>query len=223
MPQYNLGEIMSFSTRRMGRRADIDKSFVSFYVNASYFEVVAQLPDKLQERIAISSTTSGENRITLPSDFGEPINISILTTDHGSGKTLQQISESRYDERGTHPLGEPSSYVLYHNWLELLPSPDSGYSLQLRYRSIVTDMLEESEVPSVHTDARKAIWFLTEAEVAADIGDVDRESAARQRYVNYISTVKNESARRQRGQGRLGVNPVYPEVRVVSKRSFDVV
>ena len=225
MPSYSLAELMSHATARAGRRADLDKSDVSFYVNISYFEVAEQLPDELREQIAVSSTTSGENRVTLPTDFDAPINISILSNSVGgySDHTLVQVSPSYVDSEGFYPVGTPQHYVLYSDFLELHPSPDSAYSLQIRYTSMITDLTAETDVPSIHTSARKAILYLTESEVYTDVGDDARAASRRALAFSYLATLKNKHARRMQASDRWGVRPAYPEVRAVSRRSFDVV
>ena len=227
MPSYNLGELMSWSTKRAGRRADITKSDSSFMVNMAYMTVASQFPDALQEQLAHSSTTSGEAKITLPSDYAAIINLSLFTTAAGSGKTLRMIEPSMADQSGRYPLGTPQKYVMFRDWFELFPTPDSNddshYSLQIRYRSQVTDLVEETEVPSVNTDARLAVLYLSEAEHWAYVNQPIEEALARQRYAAQLSTAQNVYARRQHATDLYGVRPIYPEVRPVSKRSFDIV
>jgi hypothetical protein len=232
MPNYTLAELMSHATTRAGRRADIDKSDVSFMVNLAWEEVARIAPHVLHERVAVSSTTSGDYRVTLPSDFDSPINLSIFTTDSGSGKTLTMVSPSYMDESGFWPVGEPQRYMLYNNWLELHPAPDSGtstggvysqYSLQIRYQSFATDLVAETDVPSCSTSWRKAILYGAEAEVWAYVNNPTQEAIARQRYLNYVAQVESDEAKRKQALDRPGVWPVYPEVRTVSRRSFDVV
>ena len=77
MPSYTLAELMSNAPRRAGRRGDLDASEVSFYVNMAYEEIRDATQHALSEKIAVSSTTSGENRVELPSDFNSPINVSV--------------------------------------------------------------------------------------------------------------------------------------------------
>lgn len=232
MPSYTLAELLSHATARAGRRADIDKSDVSFMVNLAWEEVARVAPHVLHERVAVSSTTSGDYRVTLPADFDSPINLSIFTTDSGSGKTLTLVSPDYVDESSFWPVGEPQRYVLYNNWLELHPAPDSGtstggvysqYSIQIRYRSFATDLVEESDVPSCSTDWRKAILYGAEAEIWAYVNNPTQEAIARQRFYNYMTQVESDQAKRQRDASGLRVRPVYPEVRAVSKRSFDLV
>src|SRR3990167_93340 len=127
MPSWNLGELMSKAKARIGRRSDLTASEVSFWVNQAYFDVSDAVPHALQERLAVSSTTSGENRIDLPGDFSEFINISMewswstATSRVSSHKTLHPISASRADADGFLPPGEPEAYIAYNRWLELWP------------------------------------------------------------------------------------------------------
>lgn len=224
MPNYTLAELMSNATTRAGRRGDLDQSEVSFYVNMAYEEVRDATEHALSEKIAVSSTTSGENRIELPSDFGSPINVSVLTSQIGSGRTMRRVSASRVDSTGFFPLGTPQRYVLFNNWMELHPSPDSGYSIQLRYNSMLTDLVALGDVPSVSTPWRKAILYLAEAEIHAAVDNTPGEIKARQRYAAYAAQLKNTEYRRQRdesGMGRGGHS--YRDLRPRSRRSFDVV
>lgn len=223
MPSWTLADLMSQATTRAGRRDDIAKSDVSFWVNASYQEVAQLTEYALQERIAVSSTTSGEYRVDLPTDFHALLNLSIWTTDAGSGRTLTQTNINQIDESGFYPLGTPQRYTIYANWLELHPSPDSGYSLQMRYLSMTTDLTAETDVPSLETAWRKAILYLTEAELWAYSDNPEQEAIARQRYYNYVNSLENLHARRQKNRDGMRVYPIYPEVRPTSKRSFDVV
>ena len=227
MPSYNLGEIMSYSTRRAGRREDLDPSVVSFYANTAYEEVVEIADHEFHEQLTRTSITSGEYKITLPNDFHSPVNVSLYTTASGSGLTLEQVQASSLDQGSRWPLGTPQRYMLYRDWLELDPGPDtstsSRYSLQIRYRSHATDLIDTTDVPSISTPWRKAVMYLTEAEVMADINNYVGEAIARQRYSNYVQLLENRNAKRQAAEGGRGVHPVYQEVRAQSKRSFDIV
>ncbi len=227
MPSYTLGEIMSYTTRRAGRRDDLDQSVVSFYVNSAYEEVVAITEHEFHEQLTRTSITSGEFKITLPSNFHSPINVSLYSTRAGSGLTLEQVYPSALDQGSRYPLGTPQRYMLYRDWMELDPGPDtstgSNFSLQIRYMSYSTDLVETTDIPSISTAWRKAVWYLAEAEVMADIKDYTAEALARQRYANYVGMLQDRDAKRQAAEGGRNVHPVYQEVRPSSKRSFDIV
>ena len=212
MPTYSLGEIMSSATGAVGRRADVALSDVSRIANDAYFEVWYAIRPEEGEKIAISSTTSGENKIELPSDFWEPISAAIIcrpswstsSSVQSSYRTLNLVSLAQMDARNPEPGGVPTNAAFYNSWIELDPSPDSGYSFQLRYRSHVTDMLATTMVPSVSTPWRKAIELKTREGVAAFVKDSAAEAKASVDYARYVATLKTSDAIRQSGQFNQG-------------------
>jgi len=202
MPAWNLGDFMSHATARIGRRSDIAASTVSFYVNMAYQEVAQAQPSALMEQLTVSSTTSGENRIELPSNCLEIINVSWLTTaGGGSARTLRRISADRADQAGFSPNGVPQEFVLFNNWMELWPSPNSSYSLQLRYMGYPTDMVSITSVPSLASEWRPAVLYLAEALLHEFVGNDMEGAQARARYAGYAMSLKNTEARRQSIQG----------------------
>jgi len=203
------------ATADIGRRDDIAQSVVSQRVNMAYFEVAHAIEAQGLERIAVSSTTSGENRIDLPTDYGEFINASVkwswstASSTVSSTKTLSRMNASEADALGFLPVGEPQGFVLYNNWMELWPSPDSAYSLQLRYRSMVTDMIQTSDVPSVSTPYRQAILFKAEEHLHRYVGNFAAAAALNQTYIDYMARTKSDEYRRQLGEVPMGLRPVY--------------
>jgi len=209
MPSWTLAEITSQATARIGRRADMPLSTVSFWANQAYQEVAEVSPHALQERLAVSSTSSGENRFQLPSDYKEILSLSYLTNIASSARTLRRISLARADIQDPDALGVPNSYVQYNDFLELWPSPNSAYSMQLRYRQWVPDMVSLASVPSLSTPYRYAILLKTEQHLHEFLGNDERAVNAEFRYQQFLSQVNNDEARRQHDAGGFGVMPVY--------------
>jgi hypothetical protein len=160
------------------------------------------------ERIAVSSTTSGENRLDLPPDFYEPVSLSYLT-NVGSARTLRLIDTRTLDAKGFTPLGISDRYALYGNWMELWPSPNSAYSLQLRYRSYATTLTAGSDIPSLSTDWRFPIVLKTEAYLHQWLGDPDRARGAENAYAIHIAQLDTDHARRQREKSGMKVRVIW--------------
>ena len=190
---------MSYATARIGRRSDIAASDASFWVNAAYQEGAQAAPSALMETLTVSSTTSGENRLELPADCMELINLSWLTTAGGSssGLTLRRTGLNRVDETGFFVNGKPEEYALFNNWIELWPSPNSSYSLQMRYFAYPADMTATTAVPSLATEWRPAVLYLAEAFLHELVGNDVEGANSRARYAGYISSLKDTQARRQ--------------------------
>lgn len=196
MPNWTLGELMSQATLRAGRRSDIAASTVSLWVNQAIQDVALEAPQALLEKIAISSTSSGENRITLPSDYYETVSLSYLSATYGSAYTLTRRSEVGLDADGFSPIGKSTHYALYNNWLELWPSPDSSYSLQLRYRGYPSDLTATSAVPSLDTEWRYVALLRAEQYIHEYLGNYDDAQLAAVRYLTRVSALKDVYAKR---------------------------
>lgn len=205
MSNWNLGTLMSSATAALGNRTDIPASTVSFWVNEAQRFVWDQLPHDQQEAIAISSTTVNENRITLPTDFQELL---VLSNISGGGAPAPLYPMNPWDiDSASTGTSTPTNYMLYADWLELWPSPDSSYSLQMRYRKRLATMTATTAVPSVATRFHYAV-FLKATELLAQHVTLDPQTAAvnSNAYVAYMMSTPNDRALRMREQRYVGLS-----------------
>lgn len=217
MPSYTLSELMSIATGNVGRRADIEASTVSRIVNEAYFEVYYQTDPQEGERLAVSSTTTGTQRIELPSDMLEPISATLIylsgstaSSQHSSYQTLKLISPEQVDGKNPQPSGVPKEICFFNSWAELYPSPNSAYSFQLRYRNHPTDMTNTNAVPSLSTPWRRAVALKAEEMLWHFLSNPEGAANAQTRYLNYVSMLETDRARRQKSsQLRGGVQPSW--------------
>jgi hypothetical protein len=171
-------------------------------------QVLEIAPSLVQEKLAISSTTSGENRYWLPDDFMEPISLSYLS-NVGSYRTLRLSNHRRFDAKGFTPVGVPDQYALFNEWIELYPSPNSAYSLQFRYRSYVTDMQDATDAPSVSTSWRYAVLLKGKQLLADYIADPALSITYENQYISHIATLDTDQAKRQNDKSGMGVRVIY--------------
>lgn len=209
MPTYDLGNIMSFATANAGRRADIGESTVSRLANEAYFEVASAADPKELESVTTLSVDSGpaDYVVGLPSDFDEPITATLIVPSNVTGssevsswKTLEQISVAEHDASGSSTTGEPTGFAFFGGSMELSPSPESRYSLQLRYRAQPVDLTSTSSVPSISTMWRRAIVLKTEENIHRYVGDPASAQNANTRYLQLVSQLRSDAAQRQRLQ-----------------------
>lgn len=167
------------------------------------------------EKIAVSSTTSGENKIELPSDFYEPISAAIIhrpswstsSSVQSSYATLKMVGMEAMDGRNPEPGGAPSEIAFFNSWIEVFPSPNSAFSFQLRYRAHPTDLLSTSSVPSLSTPWRAA-WLLKTQQYLADFVQDEAASAkAHGQFLAYVATLKTPTASRNAGEFRKSFQP----------------
>lgn len=198
-----LGDVISRSTTLAGGRRDWAPSEVSFYANLAAAEVFEQVYHTPLEALAISSTTSGENRLALPADFVGAIGLSNLSTSVRP-RTVHQVEATWIDSQVTQS-GEPTNYALFASWMELWPTPNSSESLQFRYYARQAEMVESSATP-VFAERWHAGWLYKTAE-HLELSRTNPEGAAvwSQKYVSYMGSIPSDLARRQMDKRSMGM------------------
>ena len=200
--QISLQDVISRATTLAGGRRDISASEVSFYANIAAAEIYGQVWHTPLEALAISSTTSGENRISLPSDFDGMISISNLSTDGVvGGRQLKPVTGDWIDSQATTTGAEPEAYALYGTWMELYPSPDSSYSLQLRYWAKQPTIIASTGTPAFDEKWHPAWLYKTVELLEARSGNPEGEALARNRYVSYMASQRDDKTMRQQAKG----------------------
>ncbi len=183
---------------------DINPSRVSFYVNQAQRDVANRVQQVEFERIATSSTSSGDDKLFLPTDCERVINLSLDTG--GSvigGRGLRQLNAWELDAKSDGTFtGTPYGYLSYATWLELYPSPNSQYSLLLRYVARISDITSLTAIPSLDTRYHQAILFKTTEYLSLRRGDPVMANVFRARYEQELND--QPSPLEQRLHNRLG-------------------
>jgi hypothetical protein len=201
-----LANISSIATALVQGRTDISASEVSFYANLAAGEVATRVMHRPLEGLAYSSTTSGENRVSLPTDFDFPISLSISSVGYGSATQQLQARDTPWlDSTGTR-LGQPTEYYVYGEWLELAPSPNSAYSLTFRYGKRMPTMLASTDTPALAERFHPAIAYKTAEMIALARNDLENAAVARNVYLTYLDSTPSDLAYRQRSKEGMAVS-----------------
>lgn len=206
MPAYTLGEIMSQATARVGRRADLDASTVSFLANEAALEVHAIYPVASSESSTMLSVVSGSPSLALPAGCETLTMLSLQSG--GSGSTLLRTSFEEIDSYGT-AGGTPTRFAYQGDTLELRPVPNSNWSALARFRVAYQDMTATGDVPSLATPWRAAVVMKLEEKLHLFLGNGVGAAMAQQRYLGYVSMLRNDDARRQSSELVRGVRVLY--------------
>jgi hypothetical protein len=207
MPILNLGQICSTATTFAGGRNDWSLSEASLYCNMAYSELKSRagLRHTPSEAIAISSTTSGENRIAVPADFDYPVAITLYagssSTCSGSHTTDTWVlvpKDARWVDAQTLAGGVPMEYVYYGTSIELFPSPNSAYSLQMRYMTQSPLLVRSTDTPVLDERWHSAILYKTVAILEASRSNPEGEALANNRYLQYVNTTITDASAKQR-------------------------
>ena len=216
MPILTLGQICSTATTFCQGRGDWALSEATLYANLALSEIMAVVQHTPAESLALSSTTSGEARYAWPTDFHSAIAVTLLqgsTSTNTSSHYTSAIPLRQHDIRwldaqtvaNSVTPGVPSDYVPYATWLELYPSPNSAYSLQLRYLAKQPVLIESSETPVLDERWHPGWLYKTMELLEGSRGNVEGEAVARNRYLNYMNAQPTDKALRQRDRTGLGL------------------
>lgn len=194
-----------------GGRVDWDLSAASFYANLAYTEVGQQAGHIPKEAIAVSSTTSSENRVALPPDFDYTIGLTLYEGSSSTATLSRQTTAHQLtgrdvqwaDSRDLPDSGVPEHYVQFSTWFTLVPSPTSAYSLQLRYMTKAPTLVYSTDTPVLDDRWHPAILYKTVELLEASRNNVEGEAIARNRYLSYVMTVPSDRALRQRDKASM--------------------
>lgn len=219
MALWNLGTVMSFATSAIGNRADLAGSVVSTYANQAAIDIWLAVEPQEMEAVAVSSTTSGQNKLALPTDFQAMLALSNLSVS-----PFQLLTKKNYMDidSDTTQLGVPHDYVLYDTWMELWPSPDSAYSLQMRYQARPSVLTLTTATPSFDTRFSIAWMYKTASYCAWHLKDFETAVVFDQKYAGELARIPTDLALRQRDRTGQNVRlKIRPDTKWTSANDFD--
>ena len=208
MPILNLGDIASTASRLAGGRADWTLSEASLYANIAVSDYVGQaagIQHAPKEALAISSTTSGGNRIALPADYDYSIGLTVGVPNSWSTATSRMTTwtpmekhDGNWADTFINNLdgGEPEAYAEYSTWLEIVPSPDSSYSLTLRYMTKAPTLVASTDTPVLDEQWHWAVVLKTAELLAASREDDANEAKNRNRFLEYVNILRLDQGKR---------------------------
>ena len=133
-------------------RSDLTSDIDTFIDN-----VEAELNRRLRSKDMIkrATATADSQYLTVPTDWLEAINVEI--TSNNFSPLFQQSIESLdvYRKANNNSTGQPVYYAMVDDSIELAPSPDSSYTLQLTYYakiSALSDSNTSNFVSASHPD-----------------------------------------------------------------------
>ena len=114
---------------------------LDFFIDATEAEFNRRL--RVKDMIKRATATADAQYMSLPTDWLEAINVEITSNDFRP--LFQQSIESLdvYRKANNNITGQPIYYAIVDNSLELVPTPDTSYTLQLTYYGTI-DALSSS-------------------------------------------------------------------------------
>ncbi len=161
-------------------------------------------------------TTSGTGSYALPSDFQRLFNVTVVDP---AGQVIP-LSAEPLNQFETQPLasGQPHQYVIDGTNLKLWPTPDAGYTVNLRYYRLPETLVNANDVPETPPEywdllVSYALWHCFERE-----NDYQAAQYHKQRFDEDLAKARGElqydtddyTQIKRVGDGR--VDPLAPNV-----------
>lgn len=192
-------QMISRATTLAGGRLDWDASDASFYVNeaAGYVARTMGIQHRSLESSYATTIGSGVSQMVLPSDYNYAISLSIGSTVPASGSTQWRVLGKRdigwadtFAGRYDSTTGKPEGYVEFGvRAFEIVPSPNSSYSLVLRYQRQIEEVTSSTATTSLNDQWHWAVVLKAGELLAMSRGDYELEQLSRSRYIDYMSTM----------------------------------
>ncbi len=209
MPVMTLAQLTSFATQ-LAQNPLLDASFVSQYVNLAYnqvaqFSAIAHSP---LEQIAFASTSTSDNRLGFPTDYdsalglklGVPGSWSTATSRSTTWVPLLKQTPPWGDPYQSGDSGQPRAYAEFATWIEMRPSPDSAYSVEMRYTRKISELTASTSTPLLDEQWHWAIALKAGELLGALSDDSSLEYRNQRRYRNYISEMETDQAKRRKDE-----------------------
>lgn len=204
MPMLTLAQIVSRATELAGGRLDWSLSDGTFYANQAvqYIANAEGIEHRSLESSYATTITSGVSRMVLPADYDQIVTLSIGSTVP-SGSTQWRVMTPRdirwgdtYAGRLDNTTGQPEGYVEYQGRFEVVPSPNSSYSLVMRYKSRITELLVSTTTYPLDEQWNWAVVLKTAELLAMSRNDLQLEQIARNRYLDYMGTLRPDQIKK---------------------------
>lgn len=195
--QLTLAQATSQATLFAGGRPDWSASDVSFYINQAigYIARNERLVHTSLESSYATTIASGVSRMRLPTDYDDAVTLSLGSTVPSGSTQWRPLGKQdiawadtfggRYDA-----TARPEGYVEYgETHFEIVPSPNSSYSLVLRYHTLPPVITSSSATLPLNERWHWPTVLKAAELLAASREDLTHEMLNRNRYIDYMSTI----------------------------------
>ncbi len=139
---------------------------------------------------------------SLPDDFLEPIRMSLNTPNTNTLEMVNAFQISNLRAQNLNTTGRPVNFAISDGSIEVFPTPDASYTLELLYYEKISPLsvVSSNWVLSNHPDAYLYGSLIHSAPYLADDGRIQTWAALYQKAINDINSESERS--KTSGSGR---------------------
>ena len=181
-------------------RSDLTNQ-IDFFIDATEAELNRRL--RVKDMIKRATATADGQYLSLPTDWLEAINVQI---DGNSFKPLfQQSIESMdvYRKGNNNVTGLPAFFALVDNTIELAPTPDSSYTLQLTYYGTIDALSDTNTSNFISNSYPDAYLYGALKHASIYLMEDDRVALFTSQFEKALEEMRMEQEKAEFGKGSL--------------------
>tara|TARA_R110001606_G_scaffold383996_1_gene546556 strand:+ start:74 stop:724 length:651 start_codon:yes stop_codon:yes gene_type:complete len=181
-------------------RSDLT-SYIDTFIDSTEAELNRRLRTK--EMIKRATATADSQYLTVPTDWQEAINIEI--TSNNFSPLFQQSIESLdvYRKSNNNTVGQPVYYAMVDDSIELAPTPDGSYTLQLTYYAKINPLSDSNTTNFVSTDHPDVYLYGALKHASIFLMEDDRIPLFTNQFEKALEEIRLEQEKAAFGKGSL--------------------
>jgi hypothetical protein len=158
------------------------------YINSGYVDVASRYPYHQTRKRSSFVTVAGSQKYELPCD----LTVIRRLMDVGNGRKLVKTGDRYLASRRNDYNSRPSRYIRYRNYVELIPTPDAVYTIEIWYDALPCLLIEDVDEPVLPESWHPGIILRAKWYYWMDKGDQAQVSHALNNYSIWLSDKPSE-------------------------------
>ena len=181
-------------------RSDLT-SEIDIFIDNTESELNSNL--RVADMVKRSTATAENQYLALPSDWLEAINIEISSNEFRPLMQMSIESLDVYRKSINNKTGQPIYYAIVDNTLELAPSPDASYTLQLTYYGKI-DALSDSNTSNFVSNNHPDVYIYGSLKHASVfLMEDERAPLFNAQFDKSLEEIRLQQQKREFGKGSL--------------------
>jgi len=210
---------MTYSELKTKIASYLNRSDLTSELDGFIDQTEAELNRRLRtsDMVKRATATADGQYLSLPTDWLEAINIEI--TSNNFRPLMQQTIESLdlYRKSNNNRSGQPMYFSIVDNTLELAPTPDQSYTLQLTYYEKISALSDNNTSNFISTNHSDLYLYGALKHASIFLMEDERVPLFERYFERAIKELEDQEEKKQFGKGSL-----LPRRRTYGKRKKNI-
>jgi len=203
--------------------SDVTDTTLHTMINDSYREIGDKFRFFKARKLCTFYTVASTSKYALPETSVELMRVYDVTNKQRM--TMMSDAEAqtiREDETDSSTYDKPVYYTHYRDWIRLIPVPADVYKLEVYYRTVMTDLVDLTDVPILPEAWHSGILRLARYNYFEFVAnDIPKAISAKNAYKDWLSDKPDEVAEELKHSDRGVIIPTLSEFAGIERLDFD--